>query len=246
MSEILLLDNPRRKKHRRTSRRKSKKMPASLIAYWKRKKKNAPTKAKSHRKRHTARKTPAGKRHRPVYYGTESTVGVRSPFKRLNPSKGNTMRHKKHSRRRRYRHNPPFSVKGIAGNATKGLKAALIGAGAIAANKFVANQIARLSGIATSNKQLVELATALLVLPMAAKVVKMPALGAAANVAASSAIYDAAKKYLPATVQAQLGDYNFPSNIPQQTVDTAGRVLSGTGDNYIVDPGISMIPGAAW
>jgi hypothetical protein len=238
VAELLLLDNPRRKKSRR---RKSRKMPAALLAHF-RKMKNAPKKKKSKAARRRKAALPSGIKHRPVFYGTSTTIGARSPFKKLNPRKKGTTMKRKHSRRR-YRHNPPFG--GIVKSATSGIKTAAVGALAIAANKFLSTQIARLSGVNTANKQLVELGTALIVLPMAARAVKMPFLAAAANVAAASAIYDAGKKYLPATVTAQLGDYGFPNNIP--SVDGGMAGLAATDDEgFIVDPGISMIPGATW
>lgn len=114
------------------------------------------------------------------------------------------MARKRRKFRRRYRRNPPFKFGGMMGDVGKRLQSSAIGALGIAANKFVANQVAPLLKVPAAQKQLVELGSAIFLMPMLARVTKMKMIGDAATVAGAAAIFDAVKQYLPENIKPML------------------------------------------
>lgn len=189
MNELVLLDNrPRRR--RRAKRNTGRHQRA--VGYWQNKR----------------------RRHRPA----KRAGAMRLVISKIPQSKGTTMAHRKHTRRlrhhRRFRHNPPAFLKKIGGNIGGKLTGAAGGAVTIAANKFIANKLVSLMGGVTGsgvmNKQLVELASALFLIPPLARATKLRMFEQGAMCAAAVALYDAGKSYLPASVQAQLSGYEFP------------------------------------
>lgn len=146
-------------------------------------------------------------------------------------------------RRRSYRRNPVFgSPRSIIAGAQSGMFNALKGAGAITVNKAVSTQLARLLRVSPQYKAIVELATAMFGLPMAGRLLRLPFLGTNAHVAASVALFDAAKQYLPAVVQAQLAGYNFPA-LPDNYAHQR-RHLAGA--SHSIDSGGLPMPSVYW
>lgn len=192
---MLLDDNPRRRTHRRKHHRKGV-MPAGLKAYW----------ANRRRRKTHKRKVRVGKKRFLMIGPLGKRKKLTSNTHRLTRST-NMPKHRGH--KRRFHRNPAFSLKGLAGGLGSQLKVAATGAVGIAANKFLANQVSKLIKIDPRNKQLVELGSALFLFPLLAKVTKVGMLRTAAPIAAASALYDAAKNFLPAAVQAQLSGDEF-------------------------------------
>jgi len=140
----------------------------------------------------------------------------------------------KHKRKKHYRRNPP--VRNIVSNIGGQVKPALIGAAAIAVNKFLSNQIASLAKIDATKKNFVEIASAIFLLPLLGKLTKQPMITEGARVAAAVAIFDFVKPQLPATIQAQISGYNFPTDLERVPNMTPARPY------VFVDPGISFLP----
>jgi len=202
MAQLLLLENPRRKKKRKSKRT----MPTGLKRYW----------AKLRAKKKNPR-TALGKRvvkHRPVFYGSRKKLGIRSHLKRLNKPKGIIlMARKRHHRRRHYRRNPPF-LRGLTGGIGGKVMSMVTGAAGIAVNKLITNQVAPLVKADANSKKLIEIGSALLLLPMIAKFAKFRGAEAAANVAGAVAVFEAAKDFLPTSFKPMIaapGDYQ-PDN----------------------------------
>lgn len=126
------------------------------------------------------------------------------------------MKHNKKRRRHVYRRNP-FAIKNIAGNVGGNLRSGLYGAVAIAANKAIANQLYKLiSGIYpiannTTIRPLVQLGSALFIMPSLAKLTKMKALQDGVTVAAGETIFSLGRTFLPAGMQSALAGYDFPA-----------------------------------
>lgn len=145
---------------------------------------------------------------------------------------------KKHGRRRRYRHNP-FSMKKVTGNLGATLKSGALGALAIAANKAISGQANKLLGFAASDttKPLVELASAVFLLPMLAKLTKLRGMEQAATAAAAVTIFEVGRSYMPASVKAALSGYQFPAELTPAS-DTVQ--LAGDGDGYLPIPTVAF------
>lgn len=223
MEEIVLLENPRRKKSRKRRTTRKGKMPAGL-------------------KRYLAAKRAAKKNPRRKRTGSSAVQVHSSTGKLIYPIKRRTTVKHKRTSRRRYRHNPPMSLGGITSGIGSTIKPALVGAAVIGINKAISNQVAGMIGVSKDNKTLVSLAVALVGLPLVGRMTKQPWLQKGAEIAAAVEIFEAGRKYLPASIQAYLGDYGYPSTTPVQTSIEGDSV--GASVRRVVDPGIRYIP--AW
>ena len=215
LTELVLLENPRGKRGKRSgTKRKRRASPAQLRA---RKQFAAAARARGKSSRKRTMKRNAPKRARRASKKTVSItkyVGVPMAHKRKGGGK------------RRFKRNPGFSMGNVGSGIVENLKDGAIGAGGIVVNKFLTKQAANAIGIDPKYNDLLELVIAAVGLPMLAKV--LPPQYAAmvrqgSKVATAVAIYEFLKPYLPVDFQNAFAGEDYPQGYAASGYLPAGQ-----------------------